>query len=232
VTATGTEISEDVLRRRIEELEQELLEVEREIGAATVDGRSITGLRKRAREASEGIRADQAALKVLQRRRGEAAEEAARGEASRERAETYEALVLYLELVEVYTLARDAFDAAEKDLREWRVDPRFASTKSGYGRCEESGLDTGLIGASPIAGDARYQRNGKSPSDVVRANLQQITPERARALRALAIKRADEERSGSGVDRSQPRDSWNAEQRERFEAELAEAAQRESKANP
>jgi hypothetical protein len=51
-----------------------------------------------------------------------------------------------------------------------------------------------------------------------------MTPARARALRALARQRAEDERSGNGVDRSQGRDTWNAEQREQFEAELAALA--------
>jgi hypothetical protein len=120
----------------------------------------------------------------------------------------------YLERIETYTRCRDAFDEAEKALLDYPVDQRFERTKAGYGRFEESDLDSGLIGTIPIALDGSHQRKGKTPSDMVRANLDGITPERARALRALARNRAAEERSGRGVDRSQPRDSWNAAQRQ------------------
>ncbi len=222
-TTTTSETTPEGLRDEIAELEHELGQLERELGAATLDGRSTTAATKRAGAVRDAIRHREAAIEELERRRREAAEEAATGEASRARAATYEALGPYLSRIETYTRCRDAFDEAERALLDCPVDKRFAGAKAGYGRSEESDLDTGLIGAIPIATNGSHQRNGKSPSELVRGNLEGVSPARAAALRALAAKRAEEERSGRGVDRSQPRDSWNAEQRQAFEGELAAA---------
>jgi hypothetical protein len=51
-----------------------------------------------------------------------------------------------------------------------------------------------------------------------------MTPKRAKALRTLAARLAEEERSGNGVDRSQGYGTWDTEHRERFERDLAAAA--------
>jgi hypothetical protein len=52
-----------------------------------------------------------------------------------------------------------------------------------------------------------------------------FTPERARELRGFAEVRAEEERSGNGVDRSQPYGTWDREMNERRKAERAQRAE-------
>src|SRR3954470_653741 len=136
MSATG-QITEEALCHRIAELEEQLSEAERVIGAATVDGKSTAAATKQAGGARESIRRAEVALEELERRRDQAEEEAARGQASRARAGTYESLDEYLEHIEAYTTRRDAFMAAEEALLRCRLDRRVAATKAGWGYSEQ-----------------------------------------------------------------------------------------------
>lgn len=218
MTTTTTEINADDLREQIAQYEQEVAEAEREIGVAVVDGKSPAAATKRAQQAREAITRCGAALEELERRQAEAAEEARTGEASRARLVSYEWMAAYMELVETYLLRKAEFEAAEAPLKNMQVDNRFRRAKIG-GRNhsdDESDLDTELLRAMPEPFEYRGKRGVRLP--------EAFTPERARELRGFAEARAEEERSGNGVDRSQPYGIWDREMNERRKAERARRA--------
>jgi hypothetical protein len=70
-----------------------------------------------------------------------------------------------------------------------------------------------LVLAVPDAWDPLYSKKGG-----VTAVLRALTPGRARDLRGFAEARAQEERSGNGVDRSQPYGTWDRQMNERRKA--------------
>jgi hypothetical protein len=202
---TTTEITADELREQISQHEQEAAEAEREIGVAVVDGKSPAAATKRAEQARERVTRCRAALEDLERRQAEAEEEARTGAASVERLASYEWMASYMELVENYLLRKAEFEAAEAPLKNMPIDNRFRRAKIG-GRShsdDESDLDTELLRAIPDPAEHRGKKGVRFP--------QTFTPDRARELRGFAEVRAEEERSGNGVDRSQPFGTWDRE---------------------
>jgi hypothetical protein len=219
VSTTTTETNAAGLRDQITGHEGELAEAEREIGAAALDGKSPVAATKRAREARDGIGRARAALEELERREEAAAEEARTGEASRARLASYEWMVGFMELVGDYLTRRAEFEAAKVRLQQMPIDNRFRRAKLGgrYHSTDESDLDTELLHAMPDPSGWR----SKTWTGIAKS----FTPERARELRGFAEVRAEEERSGNGVDRSQPYGTWDREMNERRKAERAQRAE-------
>ena len=177
---------------------------------------------KRARDGREAIRRCQAALEELERREADAAEEARTGAASTARPASYESIAAYLELAESYIERRDEFEAAKRAIEDFPIDRKFLQAKRGGRRRspDESDLDTDLVLAVPDAWDPQYSKKGG-----VATVLKGFTPERARELRGFAEARAEEERSGNGVDRSQPYGTWDRQMNEQRKAERARRAE-------
>jgi hypothetical protein len=219
MSTTTTEITADELRQQITNHEQEIAEAEREIGAAALDGKRPAAATKRARDGREAIRRCQAALAELERRETEAAEEARTGAASVARLASYESIVAYLELAETFLLRRNEYEAAKKAVEDFPVDRKFLAAKRGgrHQSPDESDLDTDLVLAVPDTWAPEYRKKGG-----VTTVLRGMTAERARELRGFAEARAEEERSGNGVDRSQPYGTWDQQMNELRKAERAE----------
>jgi hypothetical protein len=206
------------LRAQIAQHEKQAVHAEHEAGVALLDGKNTTAATKRAREAREAIGRSHAALKELERRQAEAEEEARTGTASAARLASYESLATYLGLMETYALRRDEFEAARAAIENFKPDPKFLRAKRGgrYDSADESDLDTDLLIATPDAWDPHYKKKGG-----VTTILRNVQAERARELRDFAESRAEEERSGNGVDRSQTYGTWDRQVTERRKARLA-----------
>jgi hypothetical protein len=118
----------------------------------------------------------------------------------------------FMELVETYLLRRAELEAAEAAIQNLEIDHRFRRAKIG-GRShsvDESDLDSDLLHAIPDPAEHRGKKGVRFPPT--------FTPERARELRGFAEVRAEEERSGNGVDRSQPYGTWDRQMNERRKA--------------
>jgi hypothetical protein len=213
VSTTTTEATADGLREQIAHHEQEVAKAEREIGAAALDGKSRAAATKRARESREAITRCTAALEELERREAQAAEEARTGAASVARLASYEWMASFMGLVETYLLRRAELETAEAAIQNMQIDNRFRRAKIG-GRThsvDESDLDTDLLMAIPDPAEHRGKKGVRFPPT--------FTAERARELREFAEVRAEEERSGNGLDRSQPFGTWDRQMNERRKAE-------------
>jgi hypothetical protein len=106
-------------------------------------------------------------------------------------------------------------ETAEAAIQNLEIDNRFRRAKIG-GRThsvDESDLDTDLLMAIPDLSEHRGKKGVRFPPT--------FTAERARELRGFAEVRAEEERSGKGVDRSQPFGTWDRQMNERRKAQRA-----------
>ena len=96
-----------------------------------------------------------------------------------------------------------------------QIDLRFKRAKVGgrHHSTDESDLDTDLLHAIPDPSPYRAKGNTRWGFE-----LESFSPARARELRGFAETRAEEERSGHGVDRSQPYGTWDQQINERRKA--------------